>query len=297
MTEHRLPVGIGDAYSLRRFIEANKDFLLEHPNIHALLGKASLRTLATPPQSEADVMFSLPEDNPSRLRFENRLAADVVIFGIGRIIADDFNELLVLSGNGYGIGAYKVLRGMYERLVTAAFIAKHPEEARPFVEDDSIKRWRLWQHAIEVAPDLKDSVSKEMIEHLEAEANRVKAQRKESICRKCGQPITQEAWTRVDLATMAKQSDYNLFSLYGACYLEPTFHSHATGYGLGARFSANDGSNSYKESSESEARQALQLAHTLSIYHLSLQSDYFKLRLDDEIHERAEAFLKIWKKD
>jgi hypothetical protein len=58
---------------------------------------------------------------------------------------------------------------MYERLVTAAYIAKNPSEGRPFVEDDAIKKWKLWQQAIEVMPDLKDTAAKDKIDALEGE--------------------------------------------------------------------------------------------------------------------------------
>lgn len=105
----------------------------------------------------------------------------------------------------------------------------------------------------------------------------MKAKRAESICNKCGQPKTQEAWTRVDMATMAKQADSNLSALYGACYLTPTFDSHATGFGLNARFRRTEsGSVSYQEISEKDARQAILLAHNLVLRHLALQNEYFQ---------------------
>ena len=72
--------------------------------------KISLRTLVTPPQEEVDRLLKLPEDDPAVIAFEDKVMADRVVFGSGRIIADDLGELLVLSGNGYGIGAYKILR-------------------------------------------------------------------------------------------------------------------------------------------------------------------------------------------
>jgi hypothetical protein len=256
-----LPIGIGDGPAQQRFIQTHVGFVLDHPAIHELLKKVSLRTLVVPPQDEVDRFRQLPENDPAFIAFEDKVMADRVVFGLGRIIADDFGEVLALSGNGYGIGAYKILRGMYERLVTAAYIAKNPAEARFFIEDDAIKKWKLWQQAIEVMPDLKDSVPKEKTDALEAEYKRVKAKRAESIYKTCGQPKSQEAWTRVDLASMAKQIDINLSALYGACYLTPTFHSHATGFGLGARFRRNeDGATSYQEISEKEARRAILLA-------------------------------------
>ena len=276
----QLPIGVGDGPAQQRFIQAHKEFLLEHRALHALLKKVSLRTLVTPPQDEVDRLRQLAEDDPAVIGFEDKVMADRVVFGLGRIIADDFGELLVLSGNGYGIGAYKILRGMYERLVTAAYIAKNPSEARPFIEDDAIKKWKLWQQGLEVMPDLKENVPKEKIDTLEAEYKRVRAKRAESICKMCGQRKTQEAWTRVDLASMAKQTDINLSALYGACYLTPTFHSHATGFGLGARFRRTEnGGNSYQEISEKEARQPILLAHNLVLRHLALQNEYFNLGL------------------
>jgi hypothetical protein len=185
---NQLPAGVGDAEAQRRFIETFRDFLLEHPVLQRLLEKVSLRTLEAPPQEQVAALLRLPGDDPAVIAFEDKVMAGRVVFGLGRIIADDFGELLTLSGNGRGIGAYKILRGMYERLVAAAYIAKNPSEARFFVEDDAIKKWKLWQQAVEVIPDLKDTILKEKIDVLEAEYKRVKAKRAESICNKCGQP-------------------------------------------------------------------------------------------------------------
>jgi len=36
---------------------------------------------------------------------------DKIVFFIGRPCAEDFMEILLLCGNGYGIGAMKILRG------------------------------------------------------------------------------------------------------------------------------------------------------------------------------------------
>jgi hypothetical protein len=288
-----IPIGVGDAAAQRRYIEAHDAFLKEYSALRVVLEKVSLRTLE-PPKAEFDRVRDLPDDDPAVIAVEDKWLAEITVFGLGRIIADDFSEVLTLAGNAYGIGALKIVRGMYERLVTAAFIAKNPPEARPFVEDDAVKRWKLWEQALSVLPDLKDKVPKERVDELEAEYNRVRATRKDSICKKCGQPKTQEAWTRADLATMASKADPNLAALYGACYLIPTFHSHATGFNLSDRFHRTEGGNSYQEMSEKEARQATMLAHNLLIRHLTLQNEYFKLGMDAEIQPRIDAFVPIW---
>jgi hypothetical protein len=289
-----IPIGVGDAAAQRRYIEAHNAFLKEYSALRVVLEKVSLRTLQ-PPKNEFDRVRDLPEDALAAVTVMDKWLADITVFGLGRIIADDFSEVLTLAGNAYGIGALKIVRGMYERLVTAAYVAKKPSEARPFIKDDAIKRWKLWQQALSVLPDLKDKVPKEKLDELEAEYNRVRATRKDSICNKCGQPKTQEAWTRVDLATMAKEADPNLAALYGACYLIPTFHSHATGFNLIDRFHRTESGNSYQEMSEKEARQATMLAHNLLIRHLTLQNEYFNLGMDAEIQPRIDAFVPIWR--
>jgi len=45
----------------------------------------------------------LPEGDPAVIAFEDKLMADRVIFGLGRVIVDDFGEVITLSGNGRGI--------------------------------------------------------------------------------------------------------------------------------------------------------------------------------------------------
>jgi hypothetical protein len=186
---------------------------------------------------------------------------------------------------------------LYERIVTAAFIMKNPSEARKFAEDDAIKKWKLWRQLVEVMPEIKSRYAEAQIRGLEVSYNEANAKRKVSVCNRCGQPITQDAWTRLDLATMAKQTDPNLAVLYATCYLEPTFHSHATAYALGRRMRQTEvGVNTFKESSEEEARKAVLLGHNLILQLLNRQNDYFGLNLQFEVNERLEMFSKIWDK-
>ncbi|MGH9764893.1 MAG: DUF5677 domain-containing protein [Blastocatellia bacterium] len=58
--------------------------------------------------------------------------AESVIFFLGRLCAEDFSEIVLMCGNGYGFGAMRLLRSMYERCVTLAYLAKNPNEASAF---------------------------------------------------------------------------------------------------------------------------------------------------------------------
>jgi hypothetical protein len=295
MSEERrsdLPVGVGNAESQQRFISNHADFLREHHKIYVLLTKIFIRPLARPSEEGIE---GLPDDDPAVIAFENKIITNRLVFYLGRTAADDFGELLVLSGNGYGVGALKILRGMYERMVTAAFLAKNPSESRIFAEDDVIKKWKLWREYVAIIPSLKDRYTEEQVKELEGRYNAIRAKRREEMCTKCGQPKTQEAWTRVTMPDMAKQSDSALAELYVSCYLEPTFHLHPTAYGIGSRLrETEEGGYTFNDTTEKEARMAVLLGHNLILRLLGFQNGYFDLGLEAEIQERIDMFSKIW---
>lgn len=135
-----LPIGIGDREAQQRFIDRHEAFLREYRYLNDLTKRIFQRTLEDPDQREVERLLLLPEEAPEVTAFENRMAADRVVFYLGRVAVEDFVEIVVLSGNGLGFGAYKILRGMYERVVTAMYIAKHPAEARVFVESSAIMK-------------------------------------------------------------------------------------------------------------------------------------------------------------
>ena len=216
----RVPIAVGDAEAQANFLKEHQAFLIEHEELHRLFETVFCRQLNAPPDAEVERIRRLPDSDPEVLEFDNKVLADRIVFYLGRIAADDFGELLVLSGNARGIGAYKILRGMYERVVTMAYIAKNPSEARPFADDVAIKKWKLWSSILEVAPESEGTVPEEVVKALENEFQEAHAKRKESFCHKCGQPKTQDAWTRADLLTMARKTDPQLAVLYGSCYLD-----------------------------------------------------------------------------
>jgi len=56
----------------------------------------------------------------------------LTVFMLGRRCSNDFAEILRLASNGYGFAALSVLRSMFEKLVDATYLHKHPEEVDAF---------------------------------------------------------------------------------------------------------------------------------------------------------------------
>jgi Family of unknown function (DUF5677) len=282
-----IPTGVGDAKAQEEFLRNNDAFLREYPQLHKLLAKVFVRVL-----DQTDNALGLEGD--AARASEDKSLAQIVVFYLGRAAADDFAELIILSGNGRGIGAFKILRGMYERIVTAAFISENPSEARLFLANVDIQKGKLWKRLVDAMPAIKDRYTPEQIKDLENRVHKAHSELKTGICTKCHQPITQDAWTRASVDTMAQKVNFKLAELYGPCYLLPTFHSHATAFGLESRLRETNTGYSFQESSEGEARRALLLGHNLILQLLWLQNSYFGLGLDADVKTQFEMFQKIW---
>jgi hypothetical protein len=183
---------------------------------------------------------------------------------------------------------------MYERVVTAMYVAKHPNEARIFVESSAVTK-RNYLTRAKAVPEMKDRVCHEVIQTVEENAAEVSARRKQFVCSKCHQPFTQEAWTRVSMDAMAKEVDPFLGLHYHEFYVETTAQIHPNMFGVERRLVALEGGGyTYKEISEEEARFALYLGHNLMIRLLNMQNEYFKLGVDAALQERAKAFGTVW---
>jgi hypothetical protein len=284
---------VGDSNIHKRFLDSHVPFLREFHELQKLDDKmrdAALEKYNQPPQTE-------PEGQELEKYTGLRLAQIIVLY-LARTTSDAFNDVFVLAGNCRGFAAKMMLRPMYEHLVTASYIALKPEEAKRFDDHAVIEKWKVWNRTLKVVPKVKDIVPAEDIVKLDEKQKAVRAQLKSEICKTCKQPITQEAWTRVNVDTMAEQVDAasgtSLVNLYAPCYLMPTAMMHPTSLGLEARLERTEGGFGYKDLPEAEAHDSLMRAHGLVLRLFKLMNNYFDLGMDTEVSARWEAFPKIW---
>lgn len=71
----------------------------------------------------------------------NQLPIDRALMTLGWICAHDFQEILVLCGNGLGIGGLKLLRGLYEKAVVMQYLSAYPDEVQEFFDYNAIHFW------------------------------------------------------------------------------------------------------------------------------------------------------------
>ena len=67
-------------------------------------------------------------------KMESQGLHDIVVFLFGRHVPEDFTEIMLLCANGYGTAAVRLLRPMYERVVTMMYLIGNPEKAQDFVD-------------------------------------------------------------------------------------------------------------------------------------------------------------------
>ena len=280
----RIPTKVGDPIAQQHFIESHKLFLEEFPALQSLIEEASrLSEAKCYPEPQCEQADAEPTDEELAKR---------VAFYLEKAAYEDFGELMILAGNGMGIGAKKTLRSMYERLVTAMFIAKNPAEARIFLDHADIEKGKVLNRMIGTVPELLNKdLTPEEIKRIQDAKKAADAHKKIEYCDECNQPITDEAWTRVSLDAMAKKVDEDLLKLYGTCYLSPTLLMHATAFGLDLRFRKTEAGP------EVHAHDALWRGHFLMLWLLRHQDSYFNLALSQQIDARCSAFSTIWPED
>jgi hypothetical protein len=293
VAEQPLPISIGDMAVQKRFISTHEGFLREFPEIQKLADKMFALTLEHYNEQPQTELAALKPEEQTSLRL-----AQIIVHYLARTVFDAFGDLLILAGNGRGIVARVMLRIMYEHLVTAAFISQYPAEAKRFDDNASIQKIKIWNRTVRILPEVKAIVAPEEIQKLEDASKEAKALLKAETCKKCGQPITGEAWTRASVEEMAQKVDADsgshLAPLYTTCFLVPTSFIHPTAFGLESRSGTIDDGLVFKDLSEPEAHDAVMRGHGLILRLLKQQNNYFQLGLDDELSLRWEAFPPIW---
>jgi uncharacterized protein DUF5677 len=204
------------------------------------------------------------------------------VYFLGRLAAEEFMEILLLCGNGYGIGAQKLVRGMYERAVTARYLYKYPNEVRNYLDFNRVTDHK---YLLAIQSTMGDDVfSKEQTEKMERDFERVKPQFIVPDCKTCKTTRLNHTWSRVDIVSMARMSDENLWRLIVPAYYLPTREFHST---MGAIFSRLDPEAAAKEegglifdgaAQRDRADQSLITAQNILLNVLDLQRECFHIQ-------------------
>src|SRR5262249_53681654 len=129
---------------------------------------------------------------------------DRVVITLGKVCWEDFSEIMVCCGNGYGLAGMKLLRGLYERAVTLRYLHEHPEEVENFWDFHHVTQRRLMFAIKETFGE--STFPAETVAELEANYQQVKGRYEIKCCNHqlCDQKRLNHTWSKLDLVAMAK---------------------------------------------------------------------------------------------
>lgn len=118
MTE--FPLLFGDPNEWTAFHARNAQFISRYPSLKAAFGIAFFRA------------------------FTSEETIDLFVMTFGRLCLEDFSEILMCCGNGYGVAGSKLLRALYEKAVTLSYINDNPEELSSFLGYHAVSQRKLF---------------------------------------------------------------------------------------------------------------------------------------------------------
>ncbi len=215
-----------------------------------------------------------------------------IAFNLGETCRQDFLEILFLAVNGHGIGAHKLLRGLYERAVTLEYIRQNPEKAERFVRFAAIQEHKAAKTAVElVGKEEFDRFMGTPFAEFVKMYEQVKPEFQVTDCKKCDTKRMAISWD-IDIPSIANKLGGPYKSLYMASYTLPTLHIHAT---LASAFSREATVGTREERNIQEAEVSLINATLILILVLNSQSEIFTLDLDEETTTCWQEVTDVWK--
>jgi hypothetical protein len=200
---------------------------------------------------------------------------DKFVFLYGRLCSEDFFEVLLCCGNGYGAAALKLVRSLYERAITLRYLHEHPEELDAFLDFHHVQTYKLLVPVEETIG--KGTISAKISAEAKARYEEVKERFMVTACKKCGTKKVNHTWNRLDFVALARKTG-SLGKLIVQGYYIPMRHGHATLGSLMSRLEETEHGISFIPTAQrGDADHALFVAHNIILEVLGVQEKRFKV--------------------
>lgn len=206
---------------------------------------------------------------------------DLSVIALVRMTGFAMNDVLILCGNGSGIGAMKIVRGMFETSILAEYLRRNPNEVSDYVDFGAVLAWR--RHTL--MGEKRSNLTSEQVKQLEDEYDSVQS-------RFTTNGKVRYNWTTKKLWKMAEElgrsESYDL--VYGlACSLH-----HANFEGLMGYHQIKDGKLEMTgPPSFAWTGAALVAAHENLLRALETLNDCCKLGFDARVETASEEFKNL----
>ncbi len=218
---------------------------------------------------------------------------DRFVFLYGRLCCEDFFEVLLCCGNGYGAAALKLLRSLYERAVTLEYLHQHPNELNDFLDFHHVQQHKLLTSIEETFEE--GTIREAHSDEAKKKYKEVKDRFMVTACKKCGTKRLNHTWSKLDLIAMAKTS--SLADLIVPAYYLPIRDAHATFGSLLSRLEETERGTSFIPTAQRGfADAALVTAHNIILKLLKVQEERFKVPgLPEKLKKCEDDFLEMYR--
>jgi Family of unknown function (DUF5677) len=190
-------------------------------------------------------------------------------------------ELLILVGNGAGLGAMKIARGMFETSVMAEYLRQVPTEIDDYIAYSRVLAYKRIKH-------FPDAVTPEAAAQFEKEYKRVKTRFEHS-----GKVRAQ--WNKHPISQMAEKIGRK--DQYDKIYTLLASIHHGNFEGMTAHLSGDASALDIESPPSLEwIPQALMSGHVYLLQALDTMNDLLTLGFDERLRLAGEEFQGVWRK-
>lgn len=223
---------------------------------------------------------------------------DVVLFVLGLLCFEDFREILLLAANGYGTGAIKILRGMYERAVTARYLYLHPQEVQAFIDYHWVAQHKLTEAVIRTFGTDPKLLPQAKLNKVRQNYETVRDRFLVPLCKVCNTTRVNHSWSTLDFVSMASCTG-ELADLLPSAYYIPLQETHTSIFAMSARFRDEGGGSWILNEAVQEQRSssAISSAHLILLNIVDLEASHFRAdSVSERLKSSQEAWYQIWSK-
>lgn len=222
--------------------------------------------------------------------------SEYILFSLGESCREDFLEIMFLAVNGYGVGASKLLRGLYERAVALAYMVKEPSKVERFIRFAAVQEKKALNDALKVVTeqDWDETMAPDnTAAEIRSRFDTVKGEFEHTDCRKCNTKRSAISWD-VDFASMVRRVGEPYTAYYLGAYTKPNLELHAT---LTSALREDDKNQATRaDRRRAEADLAFFFASLLLMEVIHSQNSFFSLNLDEEIAVAQHSIVIAWNK-
>jgi hypothetical protein len=221
-------------------------------------------------------MFSVAQTKMLQ-RFET---LELAVYLLVSMTAGGLQELLILAGNGAGVGAVKISRGMFESSVMAEYLRRNPSEVDDYIDFGRVLMWKRVQQN-------PDEFTLEQRKEVEDDYNRVKPR----FINQSGDVRNQ--WNKNSIRFMAaaigRKKQYELpYSIAASMH-------HGNYEGMVSHIKRNENMLFIEElPSIKWVMQALVSGHVYLLQALETLNTCFQLGLDSRLEDAVTRFQSVW---